>query len=230
MAQAYIFYGGSFSPPTIAHIMALKQVAEVVYEKHPEIVITGVFVPVSSNYNKKSVRLPDSDKHRLQMLNLAVEWLQGHETIPNIKYEVSDHEIKIGTSVPTIDSLNILKDKFGHEHIYYLLIGEDNVRQILEKKWKQSNDLLKNPILLLQRPGYDSNFSKYPTIFPVELDGINTNISSTKLRAAIRNGSNSLSQLTIPSIIEYIRTRGLYLNNVGGRRRRTKKRKTYCVA
>ncbi len=215
MATAYIFYGGSFSPPTNAHIIALKQSAELVHNKHPDLPVIGVFVPVSSNYNKNSVRLPDSDEHRIQMLKIAAAWLTEHEESPNIKYEVSDHEIKLGTSVPTIDSLNMFKYIYGHENIFYLLLGEDNMKQILENKWKLSNELLKNPILLLQRPGYNINTSKYPNIISFELHGINANISSTKLRSALKTGNN-ISSLTIEPIVEYIISKRLYKNNVGG--------------
>jgi nicotinate (nicotinamide) nucleotide adenylyltransferase len=225
MVQVILFYGGSFSPPTNGHINAIQKAARFASEKHPGLTVMGVFVPVSSKYKKASVQFTNSDMHRINMLNILKGWLIAHESSPNIKYDVSAHEIEAESGLPTIDSLEILKDRYGHDNIYYLVLGEDNLKQIIEKKWKRSNDLLRNPIIFLPRPGETSNninISRYSNISPVPLNV--HNMSSTKLRAAIKNKSNNAYTLTIEPIIQYIMDNNLYKNSAGGRRRTRKRR------
>ncbi len=225
MRQVIIFYGGSFSPPTNGHIIAIQKASRFASEKHPGLTVTGVLVPVSSKYKKSSVQFTDSDRHRINMLNIVKHWLNEHETSPNVRYNVSTHEIDAGAGVPTIDSLLLLKERYGHDNIYYLVLGQDNLKQIMDKRWKQSNELLSYPIIYIPRPGESSNIlnvSHYPDISPVNIKL--HNMSSTKLRAAIKNKSNTIKALTIEPVIQYILDNNLYKNSAGGRRRTRRRR------
>ena len=86
-------FGGSFNPPTIAHINLAKQILDKM--KNIEKII---FVPVSTKYNKQGLA-PDED--RLELLKTIC---QDH---PNM--EVSSLELNIPRQLYTIETLKIMQ-------------------------------------------------------------------------------------------------------------------------
>jgi nicotinate (nicotinamide) nucleotide adenylyltransferase len=219
----YVMMGGSYSPPTIAHITALQKAVNHVSTKHPGQAVTGIFVPVSQEYKKNSVKIV-SEADRLEMLQRAVNWLNENNTNPNVSYKVSAHEMNAKRAVPTIESLEMLisTDPSG---IFYLAVGEDNLKDIIAGKWYRSADLIRQAhILYFSRPDGDAGSAAGPNLSAfekVEFDA--SSVSSTRLRAALAAKNASVSELTISPILDYIREKRLY-GVTGGKRRQTRRK------
>lgn len=217
--------GGSFSPPTIAHIVALQKAVNHVSAKHPSEKVTGIFVPVSQEYKKNSVKIV-SETDRLEMLRLAVEWLTAQNTNPNISYSVSSHEMNAKRAVPTIESLEMLIST-DPDGIFYLAVGEDNLKDIIAGKWSRSANLIsKARILYFSRPdgGSASGSGAGPNLSAYEkVDFDPSSVSSTRLREALAAKNASVNELTIRPILDYIFEKRLY--GVSGGKRRLTRRK-----
>jgi nicotinic acid mononucleotide adenylyltransferase len=147
----YIWLGGSFSPPTIAHISIAELVGTKLSEENPDRRINVFFVPVNDYYNKKSVKCV-SGTDRVQMLYEAATFLN-EKHLSNINFYVSRHEIlkaeadKAGPwyhkEVKTYDSIKQFVENYGaNPENVYLLQGQDNIEGILAGKWVYSHDLI----------------------------------------------------------------------------------------
>ena len=147
----YIWLGGSFSPPTIAHIAIAELVGTKLSEENPDRRINVFFVPVNDYYNKKSVKCVSAED-RVQMLYEAATFLN-EKHLPNINFYVSRHEIlKAETDkdspwyhkeVKTYESIKQFTENYGADpENVYLLQGQDNIEGILAGKWVYSHDLI----------------------------------------------------------------------------------------
>lgn len=229
----YVVMGGSFSPPTMAHFQALQAAVQQVGDMYPTQHVKGLFVPVSKNYDKASVKVV-SEEDRVAMLEIGTKWLNAYSPSPNLEYAVSTHEIEKGRHVPTHESIDILKEA-DPKGIYYLALGQDNLVSLLAGKWKESQKLVDSVrILYFVRPDTANggaaaavtNFPKNVTpAFPIrKIDFDATSISSTRLRAALK-GAEDPKYLTLPGVLEYIRDHKLY-GTAGGRRKTRRRRDT----
>lgn len=245
-----LWMGGSFSPPTLAHIKAMKMAAEALADLNKEAVIYAYFVPVNEKYNKPSVK-PEciSSAHRLAMLELVVKHLQSTVGSKKIVYGISKNETSADDAVKTVDSAKMVRDANGLSKLYVAL-GEDNLIAVLQGKWSRGDELLgENGILWFPRGGVSANVNMTsiagvkPELFelflaggPVRVNIDATAISSTVLRKAIRNtravGTKpDLSTLTLPEIAEYISENAIMYGpecesaSAGGRRRHTRRRR-----
>ena len=89
--DAFVWMGGSYSPPTIAHIEMAALVGSKVASTSG--LRTHVFfVPVNDYYKKKSVNCV-TFADRFHMLQLACDELNGRG-IHNVFFHVSDYEVK----------------------------------------------------------------------------------------------------------------------------------------
>ena len=106
-------FGGSFNPPTVAHLNLAKQILEKV-----ENVVKVIFVPVSTKYNKRGLA---SDEERFDML----------KTICNIEkgLEVSSIELESTRQLYTIETLEKIKEQNPENDIYFVL-GTDNLKEL----------------------------------------------------------------------------------------------------
>jgi len=181
------FFGGSFNPPTNAHIyLANEAINEFNLDKL-------IFVPVSDYYQKEGL---ENGIHRLNMLNLVCD--------DNPKLEVSDIEFKIGKHLYAIDIFNILKEKYINDDIYYIM-GADNFNKI--SKWKNSQELLNGfkYIILKRRNETLNNFKKNTYI----LNNSYIDISSTDIRNKIKQ-KESIEGLLPKKVENYIYNNKLY--------------------
>lgn len=118
------FIGGSFNPPTNAHInMAEQVIKECKLDK-------VIFVPVGDFYEKNELI---EFKHRYNMLKLICN--------NNENLEVSDIENVKSTKLYAIDVFEIIRKKYSNDDIYYIM-GSDNLEKI--KNWKDYNKLITN--------------------------------------------------------------------------------------
>ena len=195
--EKYGFFGGSFNPPTKAHVhLAEKVVNEMKLDKL-------FFVPVGNYYFKDGLI---DEKYRYEMLRLICE--------KNNKLGVLDIELGINKTLKAIDAFNMIKEEYPNDDLYYIM-GADNLSKILN--WKDSENLIKNfKFIILQRDGYmvnsiiDKNpiLSKYKNNFKVIENIQYSRSSSTDVRNKIKLADKNID---IPDEIEeYIKENELY--------------------
>ena len=98
-------FGGSFNPPTIAHVDLAKQVLDKI-----ENVEKIVFVPVSTKYNKRGLA---SDDTRYKMLKDICE---NEENL-----EVSNIELKSERQLYTIETLDLFQQENPNSEICFII-------------------------------------------------------------------------------------------------------------
>lgn len=126
-------FGGSFNPPTNAHVELAKQILQ-----GKENIEKVVFVPVSTKYNKSGLA-PDIE--RFNMLKTICENEKG--------LGVSSIELDSDRQLYTIETLEKLQEQNPDYDIYFVL-GTDNLKEI--ETWHTSGRLLQNfKIIVLER-------------------------------------------------------------------------------
>lgn len=195
-------FGGSFDPVHLGHLLIAEQFAQ---DMKLDVV---KFIPAKVSPFKLSYT-PTSDKHRLEMLRLAVG--------SNERFEVDSLELERGGVSYTIDTVASLRS-VEPDAEYYMLIGADSLKDF--KKWKSPEELLRSVSLVVARRGGEappewSELSGLAT--PEVLSGIQERvldlpameISSTDIRRRVERG-RSIRYL-VPSGVEvYIHSHGLY--------------------
>ena len=126
-------FGGSFNPPTVAHIELAKQVLKNI--KNLDKII---FVPVSTKYNKKGLA-PDEDRFNM------LETICSNED----NLEVSRVELDSDRQLFTIETLQIIKESNPNSDIYFI-IGTDNLKEL--PTWHNVERILQDyKIVVLER-------------------------------------------------------------------------------
>ncbi|AMN31073.1 nicotinate (nicotinamide) nucleotide adenylyltransferase [Clostridium perfringens] len=195
-----VVFGGSFNPPSIAHIDILK---EIYYKKDG--ISKIIIVPVANEYEKKGLI---EFKHRYNMLKIATN-----------KYnfiEICDIEYRQKHSMKTYEVLDYIQKKYSNEKICFIL-GADNFNYF--SKWVNSEYILRNyKLLVVNRGDYnieniiktDDLLQKYRlNIISVELGDKFKNISSTFIRKNINN-IDCLKSYIDMRVLEYIYNNNLY--------------------
>jgi len=188
------FFGGSFNPPTIAHI----DLAKLAIEKCN--LDKLYFVPVNDKYKKNGL-ISFSD--RKEMLKIA--------TKNESKIYVSDIEEKIEKQIYAIDIFEIIKEKYSDDEIYFIM-GMDNFKKI--SSWKEYEKLKKYKYIVFERNESDESLEinindVKEAIFILSK---NTNkISSSKVRRLIQENGN-LSEFIDKDVEKYIINKNLYKN------------------
>lgn len=172
-------FGGSFNPPTNAHINLAKQIIE----KYS--VNKIVFVPVSTKYNKNGLA---PDKDRFEMLQKICN--------KNDKMQVSSIELDTQRQLYTIETLKILQQQNPEDEIYFIL-GTDNLKEL--DTWHNAQELISTyKILVLKRNNDNvkdiientSILKKHEGSF-IELKDIEQiDLSSSQIREKLQKGEN----------------------------------------
>ena len=106
------FFGGSFNPPTYAHLEVAKTaIRQLNLDK-------VFFVPVGNLYNK-----PDliDEKHRYNMLQLSCKD-EENKDVENI-------ELNQNRNLSTIDAFKLISSKYKNVESYYIM-GADNFKKL----------------------------------------------------------------------------------------------------
>ena len=200
--QQIAILGGSFDPPTIAHI----QIACEVYNNIPE--ISEVFIiPCGDGRSDKSLRTPSS--HRLKMLKLIIEDLLTEE----IPIKIDTTEIEKGEYIPTYFLLKDLEKKYPDKEFVFI-IGSDLIEGLY--CWDESEKLVNEyKFIIIKRDNYplNQNVKLFPKNYNV-LESINTG-SSTDIRGRIKQFKGKkaclgIGGLTTYRVIKYIEDNKLY--------------------
>lgn len=130
--------GGTFDPAHLGHIhLAWHAMREVLLDEI-------LFIPAAQPPHKKSVTT--SFQHRLAMLQFACE------STP--EFSVSTLEDELPKPSYTIDTLEVLPERYGIKARFFFIIGLDAFLEI--KSWKQYQKvLLKADFILSKRSGAD---------------------------------------------------------------------------
>lgn len=177
------FFGGSFNPPHIAHVLA------VVYALSVEPIDEVLVVPVFQHpFSKELVGFDE----RLEMCRLAVGWIPGAR--------VSDVERELGGESRTLRTLEHLAEAHPDWRLR-LLVGADVLADL--PKWHRFDRIAEiAPPIVLGRAGIDA--SEAP-------EAVLPKISSTEIREAFAAGNIAAVRSRVPSaVIEFIERNGIY--------------------
>ncbi|MBS1261906.1 MAG: putative nicotinate-nucleotide adenylyltransferase [Calditrichaeota bacterium] len=186
-------FGGSFDPPTVAHLIIPELVRD-------QLALGAVWLVPAWVNPLKLGRTHAPPEIRLEMIRAAVK---------NVPYfQVIDYEIRRGEASYTIDTVRRLKrDHPGRE--FTLILGADSVATL--PRWKQYRELIDSVrIAAVVRPGWslaDLPAGVRRRIHPVEIPPLP--LSSTMIRERIARG-RSVRFLVPDRALEIIESRALY--------------------
>ena len=180
-----IVFGGSFNPPTKAHL-------EIVLKLNKTFKPTNIIIlPVGKTY---------SWKNELVHFNLRYQMIE--KTFENVK-NLSISKIEKDNFEGTLKSLMVLSEKY--DNIYFVL-GADNLEKFHE--WINYETLLKKyGFIIITRTNYHldlSLFKKFKTKY--EIINFESDISSSKIRNNLLKYKDDLPE----NIYEFITQNKLY--------------------
>jgi nicotinate-nucleotide adenylyltransferase len=185
--------GGSFCPPTIAHVELSKMcVKQGLCDKI-------IWVPVNDAYRKET-NIPA--KHRVAMVELAI----ANEPV----IECSLHEMDYNEVVYTIDTLKILRKLYPNDKILFIA-GADKMGY----KWFRREEMVRDfGYIVTSRGDVDCNamiessvnLTKYRD--NIKIVNYQSDISSTMVRKQIL--TTGISDLVHPDVLKYIQENNLF--------------------
>ena len=183
------FFGGSFNPPTLAHLNLAKQAVEK-YNLD-----LFYFVPVNNYYPKKD--LIDIDT-RCEMLDIMLK----NES----KIKTSKIEKNRDSKYSAYEIINLIADENKDNQLYFIM-GEDNYKKM--PSWDHYEDLKKYSYIVFQREDKGDFNRTNENIFYMENDK-NLNISSTLIRLNQKE-HKPIDNYVTKEIKEFIKNNKLYL-------------------
>ena len=199
MKDRIVIFGGTFNPPTRAH---LDIATEALYYLDAEKVL---FVPVSDLYKKDDVEI---SYHRVNMLNLAIGNFR--------RLEIDFTEVDAVKLTYTYETVEKIKSRYQDKELF-LLIGADNLEDF--KNWKNQRSIMENCSLLVVNRNNSSideiiESNEILTEFKdkiIEAPIEEIEISSTEVRNRIASGElEGLENLVDKEVIDYIIENKLY--------------------
>ena len=199
MKDRIVIFGGTFNPPTRAH---LDIATEALYYLDAEKVL---FVPVSDLYKKDDVEI---SYHRVNMLNLAIGNFR--------RLEIDFTEVDAVALTHTYETVEKIKSQYQDKELF-LLIGADNLEDF--KNWKNQRSIMENCSLLVVNRNNSSideiiESNEILTEFKdkiIEAPIEEIEISSTEVRNRIAsNELEGLENLVDKEVIDYIVENKLY--------------------
>ena len=192
------FYGGTFNPPTKAHIeLAKKTVNECELDK-------VIFVPVNDLYKKEEMA---KSIDRLNMLKIICNEEE--------KLEVSDIEMKKESDYKAIDIFRIIEKQYKKDENYFIM-GTDNLIKLPE--WKDSKSLASDfKYIILDRGDIKAEeviennilLKEHKENFKIIKNIRYRNYSSTYIRNKIKKGEIPLN--INRAVYNYIKENKIYL-------------------
>jgi nicotinate-nucleotide adenylyltransferase len=194
--------GGTFDPVHYGHLVTAEGAR---FEYGLDQVL---FLPSGKPPHKTNKQVSEAE-HRYMMTVLA--------TLTNPHFEVSRLDIDREGVSYTIDSLRILREKFGPQTELFFITGADAIFEITD--WKDSEEYLTIAhFIAAARPGFCLEELPQTTQNWVGEHGDRFHvlrvpamaISSTEIRERVRKGT-SIRYLVPEQVEHYIRRHGLYL-------------------
>ena len=209
MQKEILLYGGTFDPPTTAHVSMAKSAFTYCEGR------TGAtelwFLPCFSD--TFGVKKPETPKHRVAMLELLLE-----HNVRDPRFSVCTHDIGMANQAGTYAVVRSLIKAYPGVHFRYV-IGMDQAVNI--RSWRNSRDLLKTiPFIVTRRlksPYYGNIwwYNQKPHML-LPKDNFTSPVSSSQVRSDYTNSSkrkhymeNTHPMLNL-HVQHYINTRGPY--------------------
>lgn len=194
-------YFGSFNPIHIGHLLVATHMREAAQLDENNTELDEVWFIVSpENPFKTNTDLAD-EKHRLQMVKLAIQ---------NVDYfKVSDIEFNLPKPSYTHITLKELTKNFP-THKFHLIIGEDNVANF--KDWKEADWILDNFEVLVYSRKVNSMQYAVEKSHDLRLTTYNLpmfDISSTAIRKRIKE-NKCIKYFVTENVNYYIENSKLY--------------------
>ncbi len=188
------FFGGTFNPPHMAHLVAAESVRD--HLKLEKV----IFVPTSIPPHKLNENIIPA-QHRLEMLRLA--------TADNPLFEVCEIELRREGPSYTIDTILELKKKFP-DYSIHLILGIDLLIDF--DTWREPDRILQEcKVVAMNRPGFDLAMVDKDLLLRVEVVNVpSVDISSTSIRRRVMSG-RSIKYLVPPAVERYIYSNSIYL-------------------
>jgi nicotinate-nucleotide adenylyltransferase len=193
-------FGGTFDPPHRGHIGIARAAADAFA------LDTVLFAPTGRQPLKTEIHAaPFAD--RLEMVELVCASDQ------RFVASTIDEPHPDGAPNYTVDTLAALRGQMP-EATLYNLVGADSFLSL--RKWREPERLLElAEWIVVSRPGYPLNDLSGLRLTAAErarvhlLETVHMDVSATRLRERLEKGE-SCGDLLAPSVMEYIRSRGLY--------------------
>ena len=182
---------GSFNPIHKGHITLANYILN-----HTDLDKIWFVISPQNPLKDKNLLLPE--KERLKMVNMALVDIEN--------MQASDIEFKMPKPSYTIDTLNLLKERFK-ENQYVVIMGTDNLENF--DKWKDYQKILNEyEIFVYSRSTSDGGELKnHPKVKLFNSDF--TELSSTMIRKMIKENEN-VDGLIPNSVYNYIKRNGFY--------------------
>lgn len=181
--------GGTFNPPHLGHlILAQEALKKLKLDKI-------IFIPASIPPHKE---IEDNKAHlRYKMISLASRG--------NPRFKVSKIELERKTISYSVDTLRILKNKYGKNTEIFFIAGSDSLNEL--ESWKNIGEVLKlaNFVIAI-RPGFPIRKLKRRVKF-IEIPLLD--ISSSMIRKRIK-ASKSIRYLVPEKVRKFITRHRLY--------------------
>lgn len=188
--EKYGFFGGSFNPPTYAHLEIAKRALK-------EVGLNKVFfVPVGNYYNKPEL---EDEKARFYMLNLMCK---GESNI-----EVEDIELNIKKRMTAIDAFKKIDNKYKKTENYFIM-GADNF--VKTPGWNDSMNLLKNYNIIVFNRGKLNIKSEEENIRILKIEKYKDCRSGIIRELAKKGEYEKMKSYTKNDIVNYIKENGVY--------------------
>jgi nicotinate-nucleotide adenylyltransferase len=183
---------GSFNPIHIGHLIIANIMAE-----NSDLQAVWFVVSPQNPFKKSKTLLHEFD--RLDMVEMAIT--------DNPKLKAIDIEFHLPRPSYTIDTLTVIQEKYP-QHIFSLIIGEDNLGQF--SKWKNYQQILEYfGLYIYPRPGaIKSELLKHPNVKVIEAPLLD--ISATFIRDRIRE-NKSVKYLVPDQVEQYILRKKFYI-------------------
>ena len=205
MGRKAAFFGGTFDPVHIGHLITARAVAEELGFEH----IT--LVPAASPPHKDGAVA--SGKHRLAMLRLAAR--------DDPLFGISQVELHRDGPSYTFDTLEALRDQYGPDAQLTWIIGADMLEGL--SSWHRADELLSLARLAIAcRPPWQQRIPQLLEGLADDLPGSSIEslaasvvqtplleVSSCRIRRRIAEGL-TVRHLTPDSVVAYIETHRLY--------------------
>jgi len=203
MTNRIVVMGGSFNPPTIAHLQLMQAALKAVEARQ------GIFVPTAHNYVARKMKQQKCPQHtmsesmRLEMLECVCR--------TDIRLSVSRIQMLKKESGHDYEMLEEIQKKFPDAELYFVT-GSDKLRFkwvarlseafriLVAKRDEDDLEMIKERLpYLLER------WDRF-TVFDVP-DEISA-ISSSAFREKLRNNDKSAAELVIPEVWEILNANG----------------------
>ncbi|MFW6189220.1 MAG: nicotinate-nucleotide adenylyltransferase [Planctomycetota bacterium] len=198
------FFGGSFNPVHVAHLIVAERVRE---ERRLD---TALFVPAGQPPHKPARPIaPDED--RLRMLRAAVD---GHPDFRVDDIELTDEGLSY-----TLRTVRRLRERLGSDDTLFLIMGGDSVCDL--PNWWHAGQLVREvSVIAVERPGYrieehsDALVDRFgeswlEEMLELKVDAPLVQISATEIRRRVRDG-RSIRYMVPEPVRRHILDRGLY--------------------